>query len=64
MLMLRRVSVLRQCASVEAGYEDLSQLGVDRWLAVMAVYHDFVEGSDVRRHLFQAGSAITLVISC
>ena len=31
--------VSRSCAGVSNNYEDLSRLGVDRWLAMLAAYH-------------------------
>lgn len=48
--------VTRQRVGVRCGYEDLSQLGVDRWLAVLAASNEF-EGPLV---VADFGTALTL----
>lgn len=48
--------VAPQCAGVSCGYRDVSRLGVDRWLAVLAAH-----GRDRRPSLVvDCGSAVTL----
>lgn len=49
------VNVARQCAGVINGYEDISQMGVDRWLAILAAYQ--VSPCAV---VVSAGSAVTV----
>lgn len=48
--------VAREQAGVRCGYEDLSQLGVDRWLAVLAASNEF-EGPLI---VADFGTALTL----
>jgi type III pantothenate kinase len=48
--------VERECAGVTCGYRDLSRLGVDRWLAVLAAHQQFQRPCLVA----DCGSAVTL----
>ncbi|WP_237068639.1 type III pantothenate kinase [Microbulbifer guangxiensis] len=48
--------VQRECAGVTCGYRDLSRLGVDRWLAVLAAHRQFRQPCVV----VDCGSAVTL----
>lgn len=54
-LPIRFAKVERHCESVQCGYEDLSQMGVDRWAAVVAASR-IIEGACV---VIDAGTAIT-----
>ena len=52
---IRFAKVERQCAGVQCGYDDLSQMGVDRWAAIVAA-SQIAEGACV---VIDAGTAIT-----
>lgn len=49
--------VSQECAGVRCGYEDISRLGVDRWLALLAAYH---KHQGVPAIVVDAGSAVTI----
>ena len=48
--------VIRECAGVRAGYRDLSHLGVDRWLGLLAAYQHYQSGCVV----VGCGTAVTV----
>ncbi len=48
--------VRQQCAGVEQGYKDLSRLGVDRWLGVLAAYNKYSKACLV----VSCGTAVTI----
>lgn len=50
------VTVLRDFAGVRAAYAELANLGVDRWLAMIAAYNEFKSSCLV----IDAGTAITI----
>lgn len=52
----RNAVVVAQALGVECGYEDYRQLGVDRWLAMIAAYRLYSTGFV----LVQAGSALVV----
>lgn len=49
--------VSKECAGVRCGYEEVSRLGVDRWLVLLAA---FQRGKGVPAILVDAGSAVTI----
>ena len=49
--------VTHQCAGVRCGYDDVSRLGVDRWLVLLAAYQ---RESGVPAIVVDAGSAVTI----
>lgn len=51
--------VVRYCAGVTNGYRDASQMGVDRWLAILAAYQRCAGAIVV-----SAGSAVTVDLLC
>jgi type III pantothenate kinase len=53
---IKIAQVTAKAAGVTCGYKNPQQLGVDRWLAIVAAYHQFPE----RLLVVDAGSAITL----
>lgn len=55
---IKFASVQRECFGVRSGYDDLSQMGVDRWSAVVAAQQR-VDGPCV---IVDAGTAITVDI--
>jgi type III pantothenate kinase len=50
--------VVRDCNGLRIGYEDLTRLGVDRWLAMLAAYED----SQTACMVVDCGTAVTLDI--
>ena len=50
--------VSKECAGVRCGYDDVSRLGVDRWLALLAAFHREQEGAPAI--VVDAGSAVTI----
>ncbi|RRJ82184.1 type III pantothenate kinase [Aestuariirhabdus litorea] len=56
---LEQVSVIDHFAGIELAYEDVSLLGVDRWLAILAARNRFPEDNLV---VVDCGSAATLDI--
>ena len=50
--------VSKECAGVRCGYDDVSRLGVDRWLALLAAFQREQEGSPAI--VVDAGSAVTI----
>ena len=48
--------VVRNCNGLKVGYEDLTRLGVDRWLAMLAAYED----SQTACMVVDCGTALTL----
>lgn len=53
---IKMPQVTAKAGGVSCGYKNPQQLGVDRWLAIVAAYHQFPE----RLLVVDAGSAITL----
>lgn len=53
---IKMPQVTAKAGGVTCGYKNPQQLGVDRWLAIVAAYHQFPE----RLLVVDAGSAITL----
>ena len=53
---IKMAQVTAKAGGVTCGYKNPQQLGVDRWLAIVAAYHQFPE----RLLVVDAGSAITL----
>lgn len=49
-------TVTRDCGGVQNGYRDLSRMGVDRWLAMLAAYTEFQSACLV----VDGGTALTL----
>lgn len=49
--------VSHQCAGVRCGYVDVSRLGVDRWLVLLAAFH---RDQGVPAIVVDAGSAVTI----
>jgi len=55
-LSVQMAQVVRECQGVTVAYEDLTRLGVDRWLAMLAAYQD-AEGACI---VVDCGTAVTV----
>ena len=53
-----------RAAGVDCGYPDPSQLGVDRWLAILASFHKFCRKTASDVVVVSAGSAVTVDLLC